>query len=530
METGTRAGVYIIILLGAWVFLGLPGTSASDTGKALEESQRLYTEGLIYFRQGEEASRNVPGTGTTSYQKALGLFQSAVGTDPPYYMAEYYLGLTYGKLGQYKDALPHLERALRLLQDMPAPRPGLVRPGHAAIHQDLAVTYYHLEKYEDALQHLREAETILKLWPEAREVDRGLLFYYRGLSHYRLAQYAEALTALEEAKKTGDTLSSATVEFIDKLIEQTQEAQRQSKRWELRIGVGGGFDSNVILQPERGPAFGQITDESDFRVTYSLEGKFDFWRTPSVSLTGSYNFYQTVYTEIRGFDLQAHQFRLTGAWSPGKDLTLGLQGGTNYFRLGDNDYLHEISGMPFLGYFIRPWTYSYLSYRLTNENYLSAVFDPERDGLYHELTARQYFLLGKDRTFERYFFIGYQFSIDNPNLRLGNDFQYHGNQAEVGLELPAFSKTPWETILELSYLFRNEDYTFPNTRSVPPLSRERNDDTHRIFLQLRKPLPSVSPLWNVEVYVSYLATINDSNLDVFEYHRHVGSAGIQIIF
>jgi len=515
------------------MFSQLPSALAAEVGKTLEESERLYTEGLIYFRQGEETSRKVEGAGEEQYKKALDLFKKAADKEPPYYLAVYYLGLTYGKLGQYEEAVPQLERTLKLLEKTPTPDQGFVRPGLAAVHQDLAVAYYHVGRYEDALQQLQKAEEALALLPEAKETDPSLIHYYRGLSNYRLAKYSDALASLEEAKKSADSrLPASTLALINKLIEQTQQLQRQDKRWELRIGVGSGFDSNVTLEANSGPVFGQSTHKDDFRFTFSVDGRFDLWRTSSTYLISNYNFYQTVYTDISDFNLQAHHFHLTGGWNPHKlpDLTLGVEGGTNYFRLGGDDYLHEIYGMPFLGYFARPWAYSYLSYRFSNENYLSTPFDPQQDGLYQELNVRQYFLLGEERTFDQYLFVGYQYSMNNPSLTLGNDFQYQGNGAEAGVVVPALQRTRWETIVELSYLFSNEDYAFLNSRSSPPFSRKRDDDTHRIFFRLRKPLPFFSPAWNVEVYVSYLGTINDSNISVFKYNRHIGSLGFEVIY
>jgi Flp pilus assembly protein TadD len=493
--------------------------SWSPLAWASQESQRLYTAGIIPF----QAQR---------YEEALELFRQAVEADPQDYLAVYYLGVTQGKLGRPAESVPYLEKVLEL------------RPEFFPARQDLAVAYYHLQRYRDALRHLVEAQ-------RARP-QNGLIHYYKGLCYYRLAERTAAVTSLTRAaeleqfirpkahyylgltyleeEKLAEALQAfqtaasespdtnvafSAVDFIREINEQLQR-QRAEKPWELRLAVGSQFDSNVVLLPDRGPALGQITDEEDFRFTFSVGGRLDLWRTPSTYLMGDYNLYQTVHTDLDDFDLQAHLFRLIGGWSLSPSLNVGLEGGTNFFRVGDDDYLHEIYGMPFMGFFLRRWAYTYLSYRLTNENYLASFLDPARDGLGQTVAVRQYFLL---EGFDRYFFLGYQYSIDNPSLHLGNDFQYKGNQAEVGMLTPA----PFDTLVETTYFFRNEDYSFANSRTA--FTRSRDDDVHDILVILRKKLTSF-----LEINVSYLGRINNSNIGDFKYKRHIASLGFQVVF
>lgn len=496
MRRAWKAGFSGILLLSITVIWAPLQGWASQ-----EQSERLYTQGIIPFQEGR-------------YEEALGLFQQAAVDEEPYHLAIYYLGVTYGKLGRYAEAVAPLEKALALMDTSPEPRPGL-----AFALQDLAVVYYHLGRYEESLRLLDKAEVA--------GPHNGRIHYYKGLCYVRLAQYAAARASLQRATAApGSELSASTRDFINQITAQVQKKEREEKRWELRAGIESGFDSNVILQPDGGPVVSnQISDKDDLRLTFSAGGRFDLWRTPATYVAANYDFTQTIYPNISDFDVQAHRFRLTGAWSPVSDLTLGAEGGSNYFRLGNDDYLHELYGMPFLGYFAKPWIYTYLSYRLTDQNYLAnqlvPFFDSARDGLRHELGVRQYLLLGEEKAFDRYVFVGYQYSRDNPSLKRGDDFQYTGNMAEVGGRTPL----PWETSVELAYAFRNRDYAFANSLSRPPFSRARNDDTHNILVILRKPL---TPF--LEVNVSYLSTINSSNSAVFEYHRHIASVGFQIVY
>jgi hypothetical protein len=455
-------------------------TTSSEDAAALEESERLYHEGLGAFRD-------------QRYGEALQQFAQATKKRCSYHMAVYYLGLTYGKLGCYQQAIRPLEQALVLMEKLPtqAGKSTASHPGVAAVYHDLAVAHARLGHHQEAAIHFGKAE--------AADAKDGLLPDNNGVYSYRAEDYAATRAAIEREK----------------------QARQVQKRWQLRVGIGTGFDSNVILQPDDGPTVGQISDKDDFRFTFSAGGKFDWWRNDIAHVTTDYDFYQSLYTDIDKFDLQAHRFRLIGGWQYSDDLFLEAEGGTNYYRLGDDDYLHEFYGMPSLGYFPCSWAYTAVSYRLIDQNYLFTFFDPARNGLRQELAVRQYFLWKKPKDFNHWIFIGYQHVINNPSLRVGNDFQYTANLFEVGVRTPI--PIVAGASAELVYSFRSNDYTFAHSRTN--FKRARDDDIHDISLILRKRL---SPY--VTINVSYFGTLNDSNISVFEYDRHMLSVGVQLTY
>lgn len=485
-----------------------------------EKSQQLYAAGLVPFHKGR-------------YEEALALFQQAATADSQDYLAVYYVGLTYGKLGRYTESLPHLEKTVGL------------RPNFAPARQDLGVAYYQVQRYPEALAQLRVAE---RLTP-----TNGLVHYYSGLSAYRVKEHAAAQASLQRAAELDPALRYRAQYYLglswlaagrrDKAVQAFQVAASESprtevagyaqqrieeitegrhqgrpeKRWNVRLGLSSQFDSNVLLQPDdEGVLLGRAGDGDDFRFTFFAGGQVDLWQGASTYLRSQYDFYQTVQVELSEFDFQTHLFRLTGGWSPTSFLTVGLEGGTHYFRLGGDSYLHEYYGMPFVGLSPLSWAYTYLSYRLLDQNYLTTVFDPIRSGLFQTAMARQYFLL---HGFERYLFVGYQYTEEDPRLRAGNDFQRQGNAGEVGGRTPS----PFGTALEALYSFRRDEYTFFNSRTA--FTQAREDDRHSIYFILRKPLTP-----RVEVNVSYLGAVNNSNIADFEYDRHIGSVGFEVGF
>lgn len=492
----------------------------SSLAWSAEKSQQLYAAGLVPFHKGR-------------YEEALTLFQQAVTADPQDYLTVYYVGLTYGKLGRYAESLPHLERTVGL------------RPNFALARQDLGVAYYQVQRYQEALMQLHVAE---RLTPA-----NGMVHYYSGLCAYRLKEYAAAQASLQRAAELDPALRyrahyylglsllaagrreeavqafqvaasesprTEVAGYAQQRIEEITKGRHQGraeKRWKVRLGLSSQFDSNVLLQPDdEGLLLGRAGDGDDFRFTFFAGGQVDLWQGVSTYLRSQYDFYQTVQVELSEFDFQTHLFRLTGGWSPVSFLTLGLEGGTHYFRLGADSYLHEYYGMPFVGVSPLSWTYTSLAYRLLDQNYLTTVFDPIRSGLLQTASARQYFLL---QGFERYLFLGYQYTEEDPRLRAGNDFQRRGNGGEVGGRTPS----PFGMALEALYAFRRDDYTFLNSRMS--FTRAREDDRHSFYVILRKPLTP-----RVEVNVNYIGMVNNSNIADFEYDRHIGSIGFEVGF
>ncbi len=528
---------FLLATLGFALVLPLPSAPANEV-----QSELLYTQALIPFRKAEKAYHKALETGETQYkqeakalyEKALKLFQRGAAEEPPHNLAVYYLGVVYGKLRRYDAAIPHLQKTVERRPDMVQAR------------LDLAVAYYHVRRYREALTLLSEVTTkipknglahyytglcyaglkdytaAIASLKRSTQLHPRLLPYahhYSGLAHLEQGQLEEAIQALHSAAAAApQTKLAARSLELSRKIRRQQKQLEADKRWKVRLGIASEFDSNVVLQPDSGSTSEQISDDDDLRMTFSAGGSFDFWRTKAAYVTADYDFYQSLHRDLDDFDLQAHRLRLIGGWSPRPFLDLSLEGGSNYYRVGGDSYLLELYAMPTVGFFTRPWAYTKLSYRFVDQDYRISFFDPARDADRHEVAVRQYFLMDG---FERYVFIGYKYDQENPDRASGKDFRYDGNLVEAGLRMPG----PGGTNLDLIYSFHNRDYDFPNSRTSPPFSRKRDDDIHWVSLTLRK---SLTPTF--EVYAGYRGTFNDSNIDAFEYHRHIGSIGFRLVY
>jgi hypothetical protein len=172
--------------------------------------------------------------------------------------------------------------------------------------------------------------------------------------------------------------------------------------------------------------------------------------------------------------------------------------------------------MPYLGAYSAPYSYTAISYRLGFEDYLVPFYAGVRDGLVHELRLQHSFLF---KEFDQFVYGGYQFNRGNPSNQAGNDFEFDGHQIEVGARTPIISNA----VLEGFYYFRMDNYAFPNSRD--PLKRRRDDDIHQFQVLIRKPVAET-----VVMILTYRGRINHSNIDAFDYTRHIVSLGIQLEF
>ncbi len=543
---GNRAGAHtfaIALLCAAPSFiLGAP-VQGPDSLKASEErSEKSYYSGLRSFQLAQREQDE--GEARRLFEEAATAFQEAADETEPYYMAGYYLGVALGKLDRYPEAIPHLEAARARLESIRA-RTGYARLGLGAIYQDLGVAYYESDRFDDALSALIEAERLdsenplvhfykglcfyrlsntndaLGALDKAVELDppiRPRAEYYVGLSHLardRLAQAADALRFTISAAADPEMKADAQA-VLDRMIERRpEETEDGPKFWELRLTLGGEYDSNVILQAESGPTFGPITDQGDFGFSVAAGGGL-IKRSETGYARVDYDFTQTLNVDISDFNIQSHLPRGEAGWRISPDFTLGVTGGGSFFRLGGEDYLRQYYVSPFARFFTHPRAYTDISYLFADQDFRGDFFEPSRDGTLHHIRARQYLLFEEA---DRYLYAGYSFVKEDPNSAAGAEYEYNGNAVEAGFQ----TGVPGDALFEIGYSFSNDDYANPNP--LDPLNLPRNDDVHEIRVGFTKPL---SPF--LEFFAGYFGRFNNSNISAYQYRRHVGSFAFRFVF
>lgn len=396
------------------------------------------------------------------YEDARALFARAAADDPGDAAAQYGLGLALGRLGRWDESVVAFERATEL------------RPGFAEAEDGLA---------------LARAHAAAGTGPSAAEPTR------------RPGTRAET----EEAVPTAE----APV----------------GRRWGLHATTGIQYDSNVTIAPTGEPLPGTTHgDRGDVGFVVAVGGRYDLLERPDALLQLEYDFYQTVHVNLGSFDFMSHRIRATGSYSLTPWMWAGAQAGYEYYLLGYDAYMNEPYLNPFVSFLEHEWGLTQLTYRFGWDTYLSNPFHDLRDGPINTFSVIQTVYDGP-----RYLTFGYDFSLEHPthsstipspgNTLQPSDYDNQAHQAHVGVGFPAW----WKTNVDLTYLFRYEDYTRPNSRVA--FTKTRQDAGHHMYASLTRPITDV-----LSVAMAYYGTVNLSNIRDFDYRRNVASVVLQVAF
>jgi tetratricopeptide (TPR) repeat protein len=527
--------------LEVWRWVAIGGlvcllAGGSSTAWADARSQALYARGLIPFNSGR-------------WDEAYRLFDEAVKADPNDARSLYYRGLTAARRGQPEVAIPDLERAAKL-------RPQL---GHVVL--DLGIAYFEAKQYQQATQWLERARNNV--------ADSFRAAFFLGLTHYRQGDFAKAGAYLAEAQKDPELRPMAEYYSGLALLRQGREAEARSmleraaqgrpetetaraaerylagvpearkppapgtaagaRRWSVYADTRFEYDTNVVLAPSDSElkAAQGITGEGDGRSVLGFGGEYRLLDSEKSQITASYDFYQSLHFQIHQFDLQGHRVRLQGTTIL-DPVQLGLAATYDFYALNYQTFFQQV--------LVTPWvtipegeassTQLYYSYR--GRDFFREPYDPSRDDNDDAVGIRQYALLGsKDRLLS----IGYQFDQDDPvgdfilidesttpptRTRKPNDFQFKGHQFDVGVQFPIANVVT----TQLAYLFRFEDYQFPNSRA--DYGFRRHDNEHQVVLAFAHDLTE-----HLQLSLAYLAVINNSNIPDFNYDRQIISVGVR---
>ena len=362
-------------------------------------------------------------------------------------------------------------------------------PADAAAHYQLGLALLALERWDEAAAALAQA---LALAPDLEGARRALVL------------------ARREQTPAGDVARPGTPGTLAQAV-----PSRSRKRWDIHAATGIQYDSNVTIAPG-GQIGEQFGDRDDVAFILSGGGRYDLIDRPDALVRLEYDLYQTLHVDLTDFDFRAHHVRGTASYALLPSLWAGVQGGYHHYTLGPHSYLSEPSVQPFLSLLEGNWGLTQAFYRYGDDTYLSQPFHDVRDGPTNAGGLDQT-LYGPDGA--SYLTMGYQFGTENPTRAVGNDFQLRFHQAYVGVGVPAW----WQTAVDLMYLYRYDDYTHPN--SVVDFRKRRHDSTHYFYASVARPLVP-----HVSVVVAYFGTIDFSNISLYEYHRNVVSAVLEVTY
>ena len=298
--------------------------------------------------------------------------------------------------------------------------------------------------------------------------------------------------------------------------------EEEARPWGIHATTGVGYDSNVKIAPG-GDVLPGLGKRDDAAFILGAGGHYNLIARPDALLRLEYDLYQTLHPSLEDFNFQSHRVRATASYALTPELWVGMQGGYSHYVLGDHSYLAEPFVLPFVSVLEQSFGVTQVSYRHGEDTYLSAPFHDLRDGPNEAVGIDQTLFFSEGRALS----FGYLYTEENPRPRLSatrthaasSDYQFHAHQGYVGVHLPLW----WKVGLDLTYLYRRDDYANPNTFSR---SRAiRHDDEHHVSTALVRPITS-----HVSAMITYYATVNGSNVEVFDYRRHVVSALLQVTY
>ncbi len=508
------------VLWSVWLAALVTVTVPALCAHANVRSEALFARGLIAFNGGQ-------------WDAAYDLFNQAVEADSTDAVAVYYRGLTQARRGASAAAIQDMEQALTLNPSLP----------RAAL--DLGIAYFDAGRYGDARVWLDRAHQ--------QGYERYTAAFFLGVTLYRLGDDAGAQTSLQEATADPElqaaahyyaglsllrqgNAAAARGELAETVREQPQSemgkaAQRYlsaapetlvgaegRKRWSVFGGLAFQYDSNVVIAPTSSDlqANEGITRQSDGSAVLAAGGNYTLHDSDALWMQGHYDFYQSIHFDLTQFDLEGHRLRLDLA-SKGGAVTYGFAATYDLYLLDYQTFFQEGFGTPWVTFAEGTQAATQVYYTLRGREFFRSPYSPYRDGVNNAGGLRQYLSLWNPDCVLGF---GYQFDAENTaGGSGGNDFQYKGNQFDVGASFPLYSLAR----VQLDYLLRLADYQFPNSRTNFQFAR--HDVENQFVVALAHDLTP-----NLAVDLDYIGVVNSSNIGDFDYNRNIVSLGIRVSY
>ena len=481
-----------LLLAAGW------GALAPSPAHATVESELSFHRGVVAYAEGR-------------LEEAASEFERVLVDEPDDAATLQYLGLVASELGDWERAIASYRRALALTPDDTGLRvelgSALLEAGRndealevleAAIAADPAsargqlmagIASYRLRRYPEAAERLEEA---VRLDPDLSLHARyytGLVYAYLG----NVSAASDAFAAVQDQSPLHPLGQSASE------LGREMAPYGAGRPWELALSVGTEYDTNPLVVGNL------IPREDDVRGVASLRSSFRAIGTERFRLSAGYDLYASLHADLDAVDVQTHLGWVGGSVNLGPtrtslrydysftflDLTKKFQG------------LHRVT--PSFLWSQSRWTASELTYQFLDVEYFRANFDPslDQDGTRHVASAGQYLFPGNWIEFVR---VGVSY---DHNESEGGEFRYDGYEVNLRASL----RLPFEVKLTGEYGYSRREF---DERSFFDPSRTRDDDVHRVSIQLARPITEALELTLYGFYRN-----NGSNVAVYDYDRAI---------
>jgi hypothetical protein len=387
-------------------------------------------------------------------------------------------------------------------------------PRQAELQYDLGLALFRLERFKEAApRFLRAAAQSPELEANAR--------YFAGVAFYRQGLMDEARDELEKVG-TAANPSAVAGPARDLLGKIDAAARPERKRLILKAGVGGQYDSNVVLLPDDAPIPSGISDEKDMRMIGTFQAGFQPIRSARWDGSVDYRFYQSWHQDLNQFNVQNHDVGVSLGHRPSpRPYRFEFFYRFSDARVDQEDYLRTHTAGWKMDLSAGEAHRTRLDYRYQNKDFIKSDRFPgqdERSGINHAVgLSHDHFFAGQQGDLA----VGYTYDRD---ITRGDDWNYQGHRFRLGLIAPPAWIGGWaQPALEAEAVFR--PYGNPNSLSAKTPPEKRKDMIQNYTLTLSRPLTP----W-LSVAAQYLYNTNASNLDAFDYHRQVASVFVTVAY
>lgn len=460
-----------------------------------------------------------------NYDEALPTLLKAREENPDSTLAAYYLGLCYKQLQDYREAIPHLRVAVTKL---PKIKGALI---------ELIDSLYQVGEIEEARGWIKEAEdegirpaqtsflkglVLLKEGDPAAAIEsfenaKGLdvsmtaaCNYQIGICHLREGGLNDARDSFAQVLMIDPGSNMAN--FANEYMSAIDERSYRTRPFKMSAGFAWQYDDNVVLKPSEASIVEGISDQSDTREVYTAKAEYDHRFNEALGVRGQYMMYLAKQNDLGFYDVFSNTFMLQPTYyTEGALLTFPTS--FNHTSVNDKMYLVSptTSAIANLTIGKSNMLQGYVKYQYKNYQWPSSSAEEDRDGNNLDGGLGWYFFYARNKGF-----LNLRYGLSKEWTE-GANWEYLGNRVNATLLIPALKNLN----LTVSGDLNLQDYE--NTHSVYQVKRR-----DRIF--------TISSLLAYKFYkdsefqLQYTFVKDSSNIDIYDYHRNIFSAGIEVKF
>lgn len=460
-----------------------------------------------------------------NYEEALTLLKKAREENPQSTLVAYYLGLTYKKLQNYKEATSYLKDAVTY------------SPKIVGALMELIDCFYQLDDLGEAKKWLAEAEkegvrpaqvaflkglVLLKgedaegareSFKNAKNLDKSMTQacdYQIAIAHLKAGKFDEAKEVFRQVVIVDP--SSNMANFANSYVAAITERERETRPWKFSFGANWEYDDNVVLKPNDTSIATDITQQADARYVYTAQAEYNHRFGEKFGLKNQYMFYYGKQDRLGFYNQFSHTYAIQPSFYL-KNALLTFPTAYNYTIIDDRSYLSMPSTSAIYNFMAGPTQMgqAYLKYQHENYRWSPINEDEDRDSNDVGGGFGWYWFFARNKGF-----FNLRYGI-NKEFTKGNNWEFLGNKFTSALLIPLLNKLN----VSVSADYYLQDFT--NSHTVYHVYRRDKSLSASALIAYKFYKDS-------EFQLQYTYFKNDSNISVYSYNRNIYSAGFNFKF